>query len=947
MGKKGGGGPSSKERSGGEQDYTLARERSAAELVLERWSQLCGFGLIPMNKLTKAGQGSSSSDSSGRGGTNQNTGKKTNIGAMVKGHALSAFDWIKNNTSLAVAFFAVFMLFYMKAAEEGYHPGLAPDEMNPYQALGVSPSASDAEIKKVYKKLALQWHPDKHDKDCAECKKRFDEISTAYDKIGDQNKRRAFDNNRASKKEVLTGANSLYLSSREIFEKEVESTNDNWIICVYDGNENRDSLFPIFEEATLKYGHIARYAHVDTSSSDGAKIVKQIMDIKPVFLPVVVRYAPAMQETADFMSVLKNPNDEERNLNRLLKKYIFESYPTRDIPFYENGPAKVLDHIRTPAYDSYGNKISKMILVVPDEQVIPNNPKLEQEGVNLIWKGFKNTPPKNPNLLHYVQDIQQFLRLSIKYSGLVSMSSISADILLQGFAQGFESNRGDKTAENLEKLGRKIWMFFNQQKQFYKLKSKWQDLPYVVILIDTEGNVIINETLYLPSAQAVGSPENLRKLLPGEKYSDLKVTPVKGKSSTKQLKNDLSEISLAHRQSTAQRYYIEFMGTFMKAHKLVDDAKLAEYNTKYGDLLKNVPLSNLLEQNDSYSFRSTKDALEVEDDDSAGDSDTPEDEEKKGDGIDRKALLGLQDPNTSNIRIKELQALLGENKPYIDYMVESKIGDLLEKTIVVVNQFNFQELCLNKPNASNTRRMCLFLESNQKNNGIVINDNIKGGQTLITKEELLKQLAESKAHYQQDLHENQSEEENEQETRIQVVEYLANDYFFIPRKMWGIDGAFSSFWEKPEVKDADLLVFEPDVKRGVGLKLKQFNLAELHGAIAFEDLHMHDDFAGLQQMVPPSDRATFYTAFRDSLFGRTTIDFLISWVGIWAPIMAYVIEILVTKRAYKNFRNSLLGSMYAQKTVYVTVTVQVFTLLFILVAARSTAFQKLLWKIIL
>ena len=61
-----------------------------------------------------------------------------------------------------------------------------------YAVLGVSKDASHAEINKAYKKLARQYHPDANpDNDSAE--ERFKEISNAYDVVGDEDKRKAYD----------------------------------------------------------------------------------------------------------------------------------------------------------------------------------------------------------------------------------------------------------------------------------------------------------------------------------------------------------------------------------------------------------------------------------------------------------------------------------------------------------------------------------------------------------------------------------------------------------------------------------------------------------------------------------------------------------------------------------------------------------------------------------
>jgi curved DNA-binding protein len=63
-----------------------------------------------------------------------------------------------------------------------------------YRVLGVARSASADDIKKAYRRLALEWHPDRHaaeNRDAAEAK--FRRISEAYEVLSDQEKRKRYD----------------------------------------------------------------------------------------------------------------------------------------------------------------------------------------------------------------------------------------------------------------------------------------------------------------------------------------------------------------------------------------------------------------------------------------------------------------------------------------------------------------------------------------------------------------------------------------------------------------------------------------------------------------------------------------------------------------------------------------------------------------------------------
>ncbi len=84
-------------------------------------------------------------------------------------------------------------------------------ETDYYKTLGVSKTATDSEIKKAYRKLAMKYHPD-HAKDDKSAEEKFKEVSEAYAVLSDKEKRQQYDTfgstgfkQRYSKEDIFRG----------------------------------------------------------------------------------------------------------------------------------------------------------------------------------------------------------------------------------------------------------------------------------------------------------------------------------------------------------------------------------------------------------------------------------------------------------------------------------------------------------------------------------------------------------------------------------------------------------------------------------------------------------------------------------------------------------------------------------------------------------------------
>ena len=69
----------------------------------------------------------------------------------------------------------------------------ADDPKQLYEQLGIEPTATEAEIKKAYRKAALKWHPDKNPDDKETATENFQKVGSAYAVLSDPEKKERYD----------------------------------------------------------------------------------------------------------------------------------------------------------------------------------------------------------------------------------------------------------------------------------------------------------------------------------------------------------------------------------------------------------------------------------------------------------------------------------------------------------------------------------------------------------------------------------------------------------------------------------------------------------------------------------------------------------------------------------------------------------------------------------
>ncbi|CAH8871975.1 unnamed protein product [Trichobilharzia szidati] len=139
-----------------------------------------------------------------------------------------------------------------------------------YKVLGLTQTATDEEIRRAYRRLALKWHPDKNPTNLEEAEKKFKEISAAYEVLSDPQKRTIYDRHGKDgltrtnvKSSKQSGGRRRHTASGNFFHEDLFDTNEFFFPFNDFGFTFRDPE-DVFREFFSKHVHMMN-AFMDTA----------------------------------------------------------------------------------------------------------------------------------------------------------------------------------------------------------------------------------------------------------------------------------------------------------------------------------------------------------------------------------------------------------------------------------------------------------------------------------------------------------------------------------------------------------------------------------------------------------------------------------------------------------------------------------------------------------
>eukprot|EP00927_Polykrikos_kofoidii_P069781 TRINITY_DN6540_c0_g1_i1.p1 TRINITY_DN6540_c0_g1~~TRINITY_DN6540_c0_g1_i1.p1 ORF type:complete len:364 (-),score=93.27 TRINITY_DN6540_c0_g1_i1:8-1030(-) len=222
---------------GGDFSFLEEEERSARQKrIIDRLLRMLIIGFFLGDK-----DGANGTSQSNKGGKKKPTSRGSEKKSMDFG---TMRDKASEFSGPLMMLFTMVLLMVARLSEENYSPDMSGEQVNHYEVLGVPRDAGVLDIRKAYKALALQWHPDKNP-DCESCVERFARISKSYETLNNPDNRKSYDNQRTVKNNLVF-ANTMELTA-ENFEYTVLRSNEVWIIQIFEPkDESCRSFYPDF-----------------------------------------------------------------------------------------------------------------------------------------------------------------------------------------------------------------------------------------------------------------------------------------------------------------------------------------------------------------------------------------------------------------------------------------------------------------------------------------------------------------------------------------------------------------------------------------------------------------------------------------------------------------------------------------------------------------------------